>query len=143
MLVGELGQQSPHVQGMTAGVPAEPLGVPGGQGLIGPARKLADLSDAQAAQHHPQAAIWITAETLPAVGSRIGPATDQERDLVPVQPPRDGQQRLAGSGIGPMQVLDHRDDRPGVLRCGQPAQQLHACRERVMGADRREATQDA
>ena len=117
--------------------------MPGGQGLARPARKLADLSDTQAAQHHPQAAIAIMAETLPAVSPRTGSATDQEHDLVLVQPPRGGQQCLAGSGIGPMQVLDHRCDRAGVLRCAQQGQQLHACRERVTGADRRQPGQDA
>ena len=117
--------------------------MPGGQGLARPARKLADLSDAQAAQHHPLAPPRIKAETLPAVSPRPRPATDQEHNLVPLQPPRGGQQRLAGSSIGPMQVLNHHDDRPGVLGCAQQRQQLHTCRERVTSADRRKPGQDA
>ena len=42
-----------------------------------------------------------------------------------------------------MEILDHRGDRSGVLRCAQQGQQLHACRERVVGADRRKSSQDA
>ena len=117
--------------------------MPGGQGLARPARKLADLSDAQAAQHHPLAPPRIKAETLPAVSPRPRPAADQEHNLVPLQPPRGGQQCLAGSSIGPMQVLDHHGDRPGVLGCAQQRQQLHTCRERVTSADRRKPGQDA
>ena len=42
-----------------------------------------------------------------------------------------------------MQVLNHHDDRPGVLGCAQQRQQLHTCRERVTSADRRKPGQDA
>ncbi len=135
---------------MTAGVAwLEPLGpCLGDKRLIGPARKLAGPQRRSGRPAPPAGSDLDHGRNAPSrrLADRAE-ATDQERDLVPVQPPRDGQQRLAGSGIGPMHGSSTTATATGPaswkLR-GQPAfQQLHACRERVMGADRREAAQDA
>ena len=66
---------------------------------------------------------------VPQPGQAVGPAGQQDQDVVPAQPPQSEQQRPGRRQIGPLQVVNDDRHRPSLLQRSEHVQQRRADRE--------------
>ena len=141
---GKLGQQSPDIQRKAAAVLVQPPNRPPGQGQAGDASHLAHVIPAQSAQYDPQATRRIQQQALPPVRRGARTASHQQQHPLLAHTPDDGQQRLAGLTVRPMQVLYHHRHRapPASVNnatrssptaCGLPPPSMPSCSSTANG----------
>ena len=97
----------------------QPPDRPRGQGQAGEASHLGHVIPAQGTQYDPHAARRVQDQPVPPVGRGARTASHQQQHALLADTPDDGQQRLAGLTIRPVQVLYHHRHRTPAARLGQ------------------------